>query len=130
VIPVLPADLNDGSRRWRAQRWRWRSRLQRVSRARKRFVILDAVGLDDIATPIAFERVWGDETRHLRPVHADTHARLRPAADLAVLVIDERRRGGLHHATLVALVGRQIVEALAVVTDPPLGLTHDPSIPT
>jgi hypothetical protein len=84
--------------------------------------------LHDAAAFGSLERIGPGQVADLRKIDGDAHPLLAPP-DLAVLIVDESRVPGLGLSALVAFVGRQIVEALATVADPPLGLTHGYSIP-
>jgi hypothetical protein len=110
------------------RRW-WSLRLIGLADTLQRLVIVCAVDLEDAAGWLGLLRVRGGQLPDLGEVDRDAHA-LRATTDHPILVIQERWLGRLHGVALVALVGGQVVEALAVPAHPPPGFCHGHSIPT
>lgn len=118
----------------RRRRWPDRVRYRRVwvvqlasrgSRGSGRLT-LGLEGLDDARPRLLLDGVRTGELAHPREIDGDAHAIHR---HLRVAVVHEAGIDGLGRAALVALVRRQVVEAVAAATHPPLGLTHGPRIP-
>ena len=139
--PMATADGVDAALRRLAQRLRGRPGLLRLEAARvgivprgRRRLAIDVVvrlrdeGLHDVAAVGRLDGVGLKDVTGLGKVDRDAHS-LLAATDLAVLVVEQLGVVRLGLAAVVALVGRQIVQARAVVTDPPFGPSHGYRIP-